>query len=172
MLGQTMQDAINKQIQAEFYSSYLYLSMAAYYESLNLPGFAHWMRLQAQEENGHAMRFFEYVIDRAGRARLLAIDAPPLEFDSPLAAFKMAYEHETKVTALIHGLYKLATENNDFSAQSMLHWFIDEQVEEEKSTLEVVEQLELIGDHKMGLFLMDRELSQRVAALEAGAAPE
>jgi ferritin len=156
-----MQDAMNKQIRDELYSSYLYLSMAAYYEALNLPGFAHWMRLQAEEENEHAMKFFDYINDRQGRVTLMAIDAPPIEFDSPLAVFKMAYEHEQKVTGLINALYQLAIEENDFASQSMLKWFIDEQVEEEKSALDIVEQLEMIGDHKMGVFMLDRELGQR-----------
>jgi ferritin len=161
MINKTMQDAMNKQIQAELYSSYIYLSMSAYYESLNLPGFAHWMRLQAQEEVEHAIKFFDHINDRGGQVELLAIDAPPVEFDSPLAAFKMAYQHERKVTGLIHDLYKLAAEESDYPAQTLLQWFVDEQVEEEKSTLEVVEQLEMVGEHKMGLFMVDRELGQR-----------
>jgi ferritin len=161
MLSKSMQNAMNEQIKNELYSSYLYLSMSAYYESLNLPGFAHWMRLQAQEELTHAIKFFDHINDRGGRVTLLAIDAPPIEFDSPLAIFKMAYEHEQKVTELIHNLYKLAIQENDFPAQSMLQWFVDEQVEEEKSALDVVEQLEMVGEHKMGLFMLDRELGQR-----------
>lgn len=165
-LNKTMQDAFNKQIQAELYSSYLYLSMAAYYETLNLPGFAHWMRLQADEEREHAMRFFEHIIDRGGRVELLAIEAPPAEFESPLVAFQSAYEHEQLVTSLIHDLFKLSSENRDFSSRSMLQWFVDEQVEEEKSALEVVEQLEMVGEHKMGLFMTDRELGQRQPGAE------
>jgi ferritin len=166
MINQTIQDAMNEQIQAELYSSYIYLSMAAYYESQNLPGFANWMYLQADEERAHAMKFFAHIVERGGQVTLLAIDAPPVEFESPLAAFRMAYDHERKVTGLIHNLYKLALEHNDFPALSMLQWFVDEQVEEEDSTLSVVEQLEMIGDHKMGLFMMDRELGQRQPAAE------
>jgi len=169
MINQTMQDAMNKQIQAELYSSYIYLSMAAYYETQNLPGFANWMYLQADEERAHAMKFFNHIVERGGQVALLAIDAPPVEFDSALAAFKMAYDHERKVTGLIHNLYKLALEQNDFPALSMLQWFVDEQVEEEDSTLSVVEQLEMIGDHKVGLFMMDRELGQRQPGAEAEA---
>jgi ferritin len=156
-----MQDAMNEQIKNEFHSAYIYLSMSSYYESLNLPGFAHWMRLQAQEEVEHAMKFFDHINDRGGQITLLAIDAPPVEFDSPLAAFRMAYAHEQKVTGMIHNLYKIAVEENDFPALSMLQWFVDEQVEEEKSALEIVEQLEMVGEHKMGLFMVDRELGQR-----------
>jgi ferritin len=160
-MNKAMQDAINDQIQAELYSSYLYLSMSAYYESLNLPGFANWMRIQAQEEVTHAMKFFDYVNDRGGRVKLQAVEAPPIDFESPTKPFKMAYEHEQLVTSLINNLYKLALEHNDFASQSMLKWFIDEQVEEEKSALDIVEQLEFVGEHKMGLFMMDRELARR-----------
>jgi ferritin len=156
-----MLEAMNEQIQAELYSSYIYLSMAAYYETQNLPGFANWMYLQADEERAHAMRFFSHIVERGGRVELLTIDAPPVKFESPLAAFKMALHHELKVTGLIHRLYRLALEEGDFAALSMLQWFVDEQVEEEDSTRTVVEQLEMIGDHKMGLFMMDRELGQR-----------
>ncbi len=163
MINQTMQDAMNKQIQAELYSSYIYLSMAAYFESLNLAGFAHWMRLQANEEMAHAMKFFDHINERAGRVKLVAIDAPPFEFDSASAAFETAYQHEKKVTGLIHDLYKLALEQNDFPALSMLQWFVDEQVEEENSALAVVEKLNMIGDNRMGLLMVDRELGQRQA---------
>lgn len=161
MLSKTMQDAMNEQIKNELHSAYIYLSMSAYYESLNLPGFAHWMRLQAQEEVEHAMKFFDHINDRGGRVELKPIDGVPLEWDSPLAAFKAAYAHEQKVTGMIHNLFKMSVEENDFAARSMLQWFVDEQVEEEKSALEVVEQLEMIGEHKMGLFIIDRELGQR-----------
>jgi ferritin len=161
MLSKTMQDAVNEQIKNELHSAYIYLSMSAYFESSNLPGFAHWMRLQAQEEVAHAMKFFDHINDRGGQVTLMAIDGPPVAFDSPLGAFKMAYEHEQKVTGMIHNLYKMAVAGNDYPALSMLQWFVDEQVEEEKSALEVVEQLEMIGDHKMGLLMLDRELGQR-----------
>lgn len=166
MFNKTMQDAMNNQVQAELYSSYIYLSMAAYFESSNLPGAANWMRLQSQEELAHAMKFFDHINERGGQVELMAIDAPPIEFESPLAIFKMAYGHEQKVTGMIHDLYKLAVEQNDYPALSMLQWFVDEQVEEEQSALAVVEQLEMIGDNKMGLFMIDRELGQRQAEAE------
>jgi ferritin len=162
-MNKTILEAMNDQIQAELYSSYLYLSMSAFYESLNLPGFAHWMRMQAEEENAHGMKFFDHIIDRGGKVKLQAIDAPPVDFEDPLTAFKMAYEHEKMVTARIHDLYKLAVEQNDFPAQTLLNWFVDEQVEEEKSTLEVVEHLEMVSGQKMGLFMIDRELGGRQA---------
>ena len=161
MIKPRLNEAINKQINAELYSAYLYLSMAAYFESSNLPGAANWMRLQSQEELAHAMKFFDHIHERGGQVQLMAIDAPPIEFEAPLAVFKMAYEHEQKVTGMIHDLYKLAVEQNDYPALSMLQWFVDEQVEEEQSALAVVEQLEMIGDNKMGLFMIDRELGQR-----------
>ena len=161
MLSKTIQDAMNDQIKNELYSAYIYLSMSSYFESINLPGSAHWMRLQSQEEVEHAMKFFEHINDRGGRVSLMAIDTPPVEFDSPLAAFRMAYEHEQKVTGMIHNIYKLVIAENDYAANSMLQWFVDEQVEEEKSALEVVEHLEMIGDNKMGLFMLDKQLGQR-----------
>jgi ferritin len=167
MLNKTMQDAMNNQVQAELYSSYIYLSMAAYFESSNLLGAANWMRLQSQEELAHALKFFDHINERGGRVELMAIEAPPIEFESPLAVFKMAYEHEQKVTGMIHDLYKLAVAQNDYPALSMLQWFVDEQVEEEQSALAVVEQLEMIGDNKMGLFMIDRELGQRQPEAEA-----
>jgi ferritin len=163
MINKTMQKSMNNQIQAELYSSYLYLSMSAYFESVNLPGSAHWMRLQSNEELAHAMKFLEHIQERGGRVKLMEIEAPPIDFESPLTVFKMAYEHEQKVTGLIHDLYKLALEQNDYAALTMLQWFVDEQVEEEQSALAVVEKLEMIGDNKMGLFMVDRELAQRQA---------
>jgi ferritin len=156
-----MQDAMNEQIQAELYSSYIYLGMAAYFDSENLPGAAHWMRLQSQEEVEHAMKFYEHINERGGRVALKAIKEPPFTYDSALAVFEAAYAHEQKVTGLIHDLYKLALAENDYPALSMLQWFVDEQVEEEESALAVVEKLKMIGDNKMGLFMVDRELAQR-----------
>jgi len=161
MINKTIQDAMNNQIQAELYSSYLYLSMAAFFESLNWGGFAHWMRRQSQEEVEHAMKFFAHINDRDGRVELKAIEAPPFAFESPVAVFTMAYEHEQKVTGLIHDLYKLATEQKDYPALSMLRWFVDEQVEEEKNTQAVVDKLDKIGESKMGYFMLDHELGQR-----------
>jgi ferritin len=168
VMNKAMQEAMNNQIQAELYSSYIYLSMAAYFESSNLPGFAHWMNLQAGEELEHAMKFFGHINERGGRVKLMAIDAPPVDFESPLAIFKMAYEHEKKVTGLIHDLYSLATKENDYPALSLLQWFVDEQVEEENSALTVVEHLEMVGDNKTGLLMLDRELGQRQAGGDEG----
>ena len=160
-MNKTMLDAMNDQIQAELYSAYLYLSMSAYYESLNLPGFARWMRMQAEEENAHGMKFFDHIIDRGGQVKLMAIEAPPVTFEDPLTAFKMAYEHERKVTARIHNLFKLANEQNDFPAQSLLQWFVDEQVEEEEQTMQVAEYLRMVGEHTGALMMLDSKLGQR-----------
>jgi ferritin len=160
-MNKNVEKAMNQQIQEELFSSYIYLSMAAYFESLNLRGFGHWMRSQAEEEKEHAMKFFDHINERGGRVQLKAIDAPPVEFDSPLAAFRRAFEHEQKITGLIHDLYRLATEEGDYPAYSLLQWFVDEQVEEEDSTSAVVERLEMVGDNKVGLLMVDRELAQR-----------
>jgi ferritin len=163
MLSQAMQDAINEQIKNELYSAYLYLSMSAHCEANGMPGCARWMRAQSQEEVEHAMRFFDFVNERGGRVTLYAIDQPPTEFDSLLAIFKETLEHERKVTAMIHGLYQLALEEKDYPAQVMLHWFIEEQVEEESSAAQILDTLEMIGDKGHALVMLDRELGKRGA---------
>jgi ferritin len=163
MLSKAMQDAINEQIRDELYSAYLYLSMAAYFEATSLPGFAKWMRVQSQEEVEHAMKLFDFVNERGGRVELHAIEQPPVAFESPLAVFQTTYEHEQKVTSLIHSLYEVALEENDYAAQVMLHWFIDEQVEEEDSVSQILDTLERVGDKAQGLVMLDRELGQRGA---------
>jgi ferritin len=169
MFTQKLQDAINEQINAELYSAYLYLAMAADLEDKNLPGFAHWMRLQHDEEQIHAMKLFDFMLDRGGRVVLNAIDAPQGAWDSALAIFENAYAHEQKVTALIHALYKLAVEESDYPTQSLLQWFIDEQVEEEKNASDAVAQLQMTGDFGPGLLMMDREMALRMPAPEAEA---
>ena len=162
MVNQKIQEAFNKQINAELYSSYLYLAMSAYFMSISLTGFANWMRVQAQEELVHAMKFFDFVNERGGRVALGAIDGPPTAWDSPLQAFQDAYDHEQKVTALINGLVDLAIEERDHAANAFLQWFVTEQVEEEASADAVVQQLKLAGGAGGGIFMIDRELGQRV----------
>jgi ferritin len=162
MIGTKMQKAISDQIVAELYSSYLYLSMAANFEQSDLPGFATWMKVQAQEETTHAMKFFDFVHERGGEVNLGAIDAPPKDWDSPLAVFKAAYEHECKVSGLIADLVHLAREEKDIATEIFLQWFVTEQVEEEASADAIVRQLQMIGDAKHGLFMLDRELGNRV----------
>ena len=160
-IGKKMQDAVNKQINRELYSGYMYLSMAAYFESENLKGFAHWMRKQAGEEKKHAMKFFEFVTERAGRVSLEAIEKPPHSWKSPLGAFEDALVHEQKVTQMIYGLADLAESEKDRASGSMLKWFIDEQVEEENSANEIVQKLKMIGNSGSGLVMLDKELGKR-----------
>jgi ferritin len=161
MLSKRLQDAINEQIRNELYSGYLYLAMSAYFEASNLPGFARWMRLQAAEEQEHALKFFDYLHDRGSRVTLKAMDQPPMDWDSPLAVFEDTLQHERKVTGLINKLYELALEGNDYPAQAMLQWFIEEQVEEEKNAEQIVATLKMVGEKGQALVMMDRALGQR-----------
>ena len=161
VLSKAVQDAMNEQVKNELYSAYQYLSMAAYCEAANLPGFARWMRAQSREELQHAMKFYDFVLERNGRVTLQAVDAPLGEFGSPLEVFEKALEHEQKVTAMINGLYGLAAKESDYASQTFLQWFVTEQVEEEKNAGDVVETLKMVGDSKEALFLLDRELGLR-----------
>ena len=161
MLGKRMQDAINEQINAELYSAYLYLSMAAYTEAANLPGFAHWMRAQANEEVEHALKLFKYVGERGGRVVLTAIEQPQVEWTSPLHVFEHTLEHERKVTSLIHGLYEVALAEKDYASQMLLHWYIEEQVEEESNAEQIVAALKMAGEKPQGLLIVDQQLASR-----------
>jgi ferritin len=161
MLSKKMQDAINEQINKELYSAYLYLSMGAWAETQNLPGFAHWMHEQFEEETAHALRFFDHIVDRGGRVTLKAIDAPELEWKSPLAMFEQVLKHEQFVTSLIHNLYALAAKENDYPSQVLLQWYIGEQVEEEKHATYIVDTLKTVGEKGHALVMMDRELAKR-----------
>ena len=163
MLGKKLQDAMNEQIKNELYSAYLYLSMSAYCEAANLPGFAHWMRMQAQEEVEHAMKFYQFIYERGGRVVLQAIDQPTIEFQSPLNVFEQTLAHEQKVTAMIHDLYALAVQEKDYASQAFLQWFVTEQVEEEDSASQILETLKMIGDKGHALLMLDRELGSRGA---------
>ena len=168
MLGKKLEDAINEQINKELYSSYLYLSMSAYCEAESLPGFADWMRVQAQEEVGHAMHFFDYVNARGGRVVLKAIEMPPPIWKSPLEMFEQVLEHERKVTGMINRLYELALIEKDYATQMELQWFVTEQVEEEESAGQVVDQLKRVGEQPVGLLMLDRQLGERGAAEALG----
>ena len=161
MLTEKMQKALNGQLNAELYSSYLYLSMNAYFKSVNLDGFANWMYYQAQEELEHSMKFYEFIIQRGGKVVLAQIEAPPTEWDSPLAVFEATLAHEQKVTGLINDLVEIALEEHDHATNIFLQWFVSEQVEEEESVGGVLEQLKLMGDAQGGLFMIDRELAKR-----------
>jgi ferritin len=161
MLSKAMLSAINDQIQYEFASAYLYLSMAAFFEEGNLPGFAKWMRVQSKEEQGHAMKFFEYVIDRGSRVRLQALEEPEQDWKSPLAVFENVLEHEKKVTERINALYALAAKENDYATQVHLQWFITEQIEEEKNATQIIDQLKLIEARGTAILFLDKQLSKR-----------
>jgi len=161
MISKKMQDALNGQLNVELYSSYLYLAMAAYYQAINLTGFAHWMRVQAKEELGHAMRIYDHMHERAGRVILRPLEAPPTEWGSPLAAFEAAYQHEVEVTGMINKLVNQAIQEKDHATNNFLQWFVSEQVEEEASTNEVVQKLRPMKDAPAALFIMDRQLAER-----------
>ena len=168
MISQKIEEGFNAQLNAETYSAYLYWSMAGYFESMNLNGFASWMKVQAQEEMVHATMFYDQINERQGRVKLAAIDAPETEWDSPLAAFEAAFKHEQKISGMIHDLVDLAIQEKDHPANSFLQWFVDEQVEEEASADAIVQQLKLIGSSGQALFLLDREMAQRQAGEEEG----
>ena len=161
MPTKSVESAINDQIAKEFYAAHLYLSMAAWFEDRNLPGFAKWMRVQNDEERQHAMRLFDYLIEAGGRVRLKALEAPPTEFTSPLKVMEASLAHEKKVTASIRKLYELADKEKDYGTQLHLQWFISEQQEEEKNVGDVIARLKLAGQDNVALLMIDRELGAR-----------
>ena len=164
MMQQKIQDAFNAQLNAESFSAHLYMSMSAYLETINLKGMAAWMRLQADEETIHEMKFFDYILSRGGKVVLAQVNAPPHEWDSPVAIFEAAYGHEQMITDSINKLVDLSLAESDHASNAFLQWFVTEQVEEEESVSEVVDQLKLIGDDRGALFMIDRELGQRAPA--------
>ncbi len=168
MLSENIQNAINRQINAELYSSYLYVAMGMYFESVDMSGAAKWMNSQAQEELVHADKFMKYVNLRGGRVILAAIGKPPVEWKSVLDTFEAALDHERKVSSMINDLVTLAREENDHMTDNFLQWYVAEQVEEEASAGEVVRKLKLIGDSGGGRFMIDNELGQRVFNTAAG----
>lgn len=162
MIGKTMEKALNGQINAEAYSSYLYLSMSAHFASGDLPGFANWMRVQAQEEDFHAMKLYDHVLERGGKVTLQPIEAPPTDWDSPLAVFETTLSHEQMVTGLINDLVYLARDEKDNASEIFLQWYVNEQVEEEDNASTILGQLKLIKGSPQALFLMDKDLGARV----------
>jgi ferritin len=162
MLSEKMEKALNEQVNWEMYSSYFYLSMSSYFESISLAGCAQWMRAQAQEELYHAIKIYDYINERGGRAIMEAIAKPPSDWSSPLVVFEEVLEHEQKVTGLINGLVNLALDERDHATNIFLQWFVSEQVEEEDSVGSVLDKFKLIGDDKSGLFVLDQELGARV----------
>jgi ferritin len=162
MISKKMQEALNGQVNAELYSAYLYLSMESYFKSSNLNGFANWMRVQTQEEVSHAMKIYDFINERGGRVILKVIEGPPTKWDSTLGVFEAVYTHEQKVTGLINDLVDLAIEEKDHATNTFLQWFVNEQVEEESSADEIVQQLKMMENAPGGMFMLDRELGQRV----------
>lgn len=162
MISENMEKALNAQINKELYSSYLYLSMSAFLQSLNLNGFGNWMSIQAQEETAHAMAILNFIIQRGGKVKLEAIDKPPTEFNSVLDVFETSLAHEIYVSSLIHKLADYADEERDRPAQSFLKWYIDEQVEEEANAQEIVVKLKFVNSNPGALLIMDREMAQRM----------
>ncbi|SMC20713.1 ferritin [Desulfacinum hydrothermale DSM 13146] len=168
MLSEKMQEALNAQINAELYSSYLYLAMAAYLNETGLGGFSRWMEVQALEELSHAMKIYDYVNERGGRVTLAAIEAPPARWDSLLHVFQEVYKHEQKVTGLINDLVDLAVAERDHATNNFLQWFVKEQVEEEASADGILQKVKLVENARGGVFMLDRELGQRAFSLPPG----
>ncbi len=165
-----IEQAINDQIQAEFQSAYQYLAMSARFEEMNLKGFAHWLKVQWEEETAHAMKFYTFMLQRDGHVELQTLKKPEVTFETPLEAFEQVLRHEQHITERIHRLYDLAAKERDYPLQTLLNWFVDEQVEEEESAREIIDHLKLIGDSNSHLFLLDRELARRPGGGEAEAA--
>ena len=162
MLSKKLHEALNAQINAEFWSAYLYLSMAMKFEADGRSGIANWFRIQFKEEQAHAEIFINYLVQRGGRVTLKAIDAVPTEWESPIAAFEATLAHEQKVTSLINNLYALAEAEHDYATRGKLDWFVSEQVEEEETAQNLIDRLKLIGDDGLALYMLDQELAQRV----------
>jgi ferritin len=162
MISNKLADAINEQINRELFSEYLYISMQAWFADQSLDGMASWMDAQGKEERFHAMKFFNYLLERGARVKLKAIEEPTFDFENPLKAFAMALEHEQFITKSINELMDLAITENDHATRSLLQWYVDEQVEEEASVDKIVNMLKMIGDNGHGIMMIDRELGQRV----------
>jgi ferritin len=170
-ISDAMQTALNQQIEQEFYSAYLYRAMSVHCKAANLPGFAHWLRVQSLEETGHALRLVDILTDRGGQVRLQPIPAPPADFASPLELMQQALAHEQHVSTLIHDLYAVAAHEKDYTSETELQWFLAEQVEEEKAVGEIVGQLQLAGEAGTTLVLLDQQLAARSAKPTAAPSP-
>ena len=165
MINKKMTDSFNKQINEEIYSSYLYLSMAAHFDSQGLSGIGHWFRIQAQEEMFHAMKFYHHIVERGGQVVLQAIQEPKKNWDSTMKAFEDALKHEQHISSCIHELMDLSIKEKDFASRSLLQWFVDEQVEEEASVTEIIDKLKLAGEKGHMLYMVDRELASRTSSV-------
>jgi len=161
MIKKSIEEALNRQVNREYYSAYLYLSMSSYLDSINLKGFSHWLRVQAREELAHGMRLYDHLIAMNGRALLQPIEAPPEEWKSTQEVFEQVYDHEQKVTAMIAALMDLALEKKDYATAAALQWFVTEQVEEEANALAILEQIRIVGDVPGHLFYLDHHLAKR-----------
>jgi ferritin len=161
MLSKKIETALNKQMNLEMYSSYIYLAIAAYFDEKNLEGFAHWMKLQAQEELMHSIKIFDHILERDGKVKLMDVKAPPATWKSPLAACEAALKHEKLNTKQINSLMDLSYAEKDHASKTFLQWFVDEQVEEEASATALVERLKMVGNSGGGLFMLDRQLASR-----------
>ncbi len=162
MLSKSMEKALNGQVNAEYYSAYLYLSMSSYFDSVGLPGCGNWMKMQFQEEWLHGSKIYDYIIERGGRVILQAIDQPPSSWDSARAVFTEVLQHEQKVTGLINALADLALDERDHATSIFLQWFISEQVEEEATAGGILDKMKLIGDDNAAMLAMDQDLATRV----------
>ncbi len=160
-MNNKVEKLMNEQINAELYSAYLYQSMAAYFASINLDGFKNWMEVQALEEMSHAQKFYNHINERGGKVLLDAIDAPPTGWESALKIFEESYKHEKKVTDLINNIVDVSNQEKDYASQTLLQWFVDEQVEEEDSADQIVQKLKMIGDNPSALYMLDKELGTR-----------
>ncbi|MGB9133175.1 MAG: ferritin [Methanosarcina sp.] len=163
MLNEKMEEALNEQINREMYSSYLYLSMAAYSSTIGMPGFAHWFRVQVEEENIHAMKLFDYINNQGGRVRLKEIKEPPMEFGTPMKMFQQTLKHEQFITGSINELMDLASAEKDETTASFLQWYVEEQVEEEENDNEIIDKLKSFEENKSTLAEIDAELAKRLS---------
>ncbi|MBT8045616.1 MAG: ferritin [Pontiella sp.] len=163
MISDKMQKELNEQVNKEFYSAYMYLAMSAYCNTIGLPGFAHWMRLQYEEENMHVTRMYDYILNQGGEIHLKAIEEPPTEYGTPIEVFEQTLEHEQFITKSIHKLMSLAVQETDYATQTFLQWYVTEQVEEEANVNDILLPLRMVGEDKSGLMLIDQQLSGRAA---------
>jgi len=160
-LSKIMLEALNEQIRQEYYSSYLYLSMSAYFESVSLPGFAAWMKAQVAEERMHGDKIYNFILERGGKVNLGQIDKPKTEWKSANEVFEDTCEHEAKVTSLIYNLVGISRGENDYATEAFLQWFVTEQVEEEDTVQTILDQIKMVGENNHGILMLDRELGSR-----------
>jgi ferritin len=161
MLSKKMEGALNAQINAELWSAYLYLSMSTHFAGCGLSGFAHWFKKQFEEEQAHATKFMDYIVSRGGTVSLQPVDKVEQSWKSPLAAFEDTLKHEIEVTAMIHNLVSLANEEKDYATASLLQWYVDEQVEEEETAQGFLDALKFVGEDKVGVFMLNKEMGKR-----------